>query len=78
VPEKPPAARGSLAFGREKESALRAVAVMREMIRHEDDLTNCNPLVFPDHLEVEGYRDFAIKYARGATSPSDSCGRISL
>jgi hypothetical protein len=38
----------------------------------------CNPLVFPDHLEVEGYRDFAIKYARGATSPSDSCGRISL
>ena len=21
----------------------------------------CNPLVFPDHLEVEGYRDFAIK-----------------
>jgi hypothetical protein len=38
----------------------------------------CNPLVFPDHLEVEGYRDFAIKYGRGAMSPSDSCGRISL
>jgi hypothetical protein len=38
----------------------------------------CNPLVFPDHLEVEGYRDFATKYGRGAMSPRDSCGRISL
>lgn len=35
-------------------------------------LHTCNPLVFPDHSEVEGYRDCAIKYCRGATLPSDS------
>jgi hypothetical protein len=38
----------------------------------------CNPLVFQDHLEVEGYRDFAIKYCRGARSPRDSCVLTSL
>ena len=44
------------------------VAVMHEPVdegsSHDlvaQDRAPCNPLVFPDHLEVEGYRDFAIK-----------------
>ena len=39
---------------------------------------HCNPLVYSDRSEVEGWVDFAIKYCRGLRLPSASCGRCSL
>jgi transposase len=65
---------------RAADSTCRSCPLRTRCLRHPEKpagrqvtfFRGCNPLVFQDHWEVEGYRDFAIKYCRGVRSPSDS------